>query len=229
MRAAVGLLCGLLACFFMAGTALADPIDLWENFPDTQGDNSFWALSLPWNNTGEGSYIKMDDMGAYMFGTANETVANVPYIYRGDDPRIRMYPSADGGANGTGLEYANPIYTYKVLEAGTGMVDITGTFEKGGTGDTHVFVKHNTEFLWNHTFMFSDPVGTQANFTLSDVMLNVKDEIYFGVGCGGSQKNFNDLTFLSGRINAVPEPVSCVLFLVGAGVFGAAARKRRKV
>jgi hypothetical protein len=210
----------------LAGVAMAAPIDLWESFPDAQGGNHFYALALLFNNTGEGSYRRLDDLGPYSFGTLNETVMNVPFIIRGQDPWIQMYPASNGGTNGTGLGYENPIYTYKVPTAGT--YNITGTYQKAGTGDTYVFVKHNTEFLWNHTFSLADANGTQASFALANVHLGVNDEVYYGVGSAASKKNIGDLTFLNGKINLVPEPISSVLFLVGAGVFGAAARRNRR-
>jgi hypothetical protein len=223
MKSVMLFLCLLSCCLFLSGRVFADTTDLWESFPDNQGQNHFFALALPWNNTGEGSYRQMDDFGAYMWGTSNSTV---PYIYRDADPWVEMYPSSDGGVNGTGLKYENAIYTYKVPAAG--VVDITGAFKKGEIGDAYVFVKHNTNFLWNHTFSSLDAAEVEVNFNVLNESINVGDELYFGVGCGVSGKNIGDLTFLRGQINAVPEPVSCALFLLGAGALAGARRRRRK-
>ncbi|MDD5774640.1 MAG: PEP-CTERM sorting domain-containing protein [Candidatus Omnitrophica bacterium] len=218
---------GMCACLFIAGAALADPIDLWEQFPDTQGDNDFFALALPWNNTGEGSYRWMDDLGYKQFGTLNETDMNIPFIKQSESEWIFMHPAAaESSGNGTGLIYESAIYTYKVPVAG--VYDISGTFEKAGANDTYVFVKHNREFIWNNTFLAATPTGTQASFNLLGQTLAQGDEIYYGVGCGLSQKDFGDLTYLKGQINLVPEPVSSALFLLGGGVILGVGRIRRK-
>lgn len=169
----------------------------------------------------------MDDLGYKQFGTVNETDMNVPFIKQGESEWIYMHPAAsESSGNGTGLIYEGAIYTYKVPTAG--VYDISGTFQKAGVNDTFVFVKHNREFIWNNTFPASTPTGTQASFNLLGQTLAQGDEVYYGVNCGPSQKDFGDLTYLKGQINLVPEPVSCVLFLLGGGVILAAGRSRRR-
>lgn len=228
MRSTAVLVCGVALCALCAGAVWADPVDLWEDFPDAQGQYHFFALALPWVNTGEGSYVRMDDLGAYSFGTLAEEDWNVPFIKRGELPWIQMHPAAaQSEGKGTGLDYVNAIYTYKVPEAG--LFNVEGVFAKGDSGDTYVFVKHNRDFLWSHSFSAADAIGAEASFSLLNEQLNVDDEVYFGVGCGASHEDFGDTTFLRGTITAAPEPVSSVLFLLGAGGLAGARKLRRRI
>ena len=159
------------------GVVFAQTIDLWDSFPDSQGQNHLFAQALPWENEGEYSYRMLDDVGAYRFATTAETDLQVPYIYRGTDPWIEIYPAAaESSGKGTGLEYENAIFTYKVYDD-PGTYNISGVFQKGGTGDSYVFVKHNTEFLWSHTFLASDAVGTQASFDLAGEDFVIDDKL----------------------------------------------------
>lgn len=169
----------------------------------------------------------MDDLGYKQFGTVNETDLNIPFIKQGASEWIYMHPAAaQSSGNGTGLIYESAIYTYKVPVAG--VYDISGTFQKAGANDTYVFVKHNRDFIWNNTFLAATPTGTQASFNLENLTLATGDEIYYGVGCGPSLKDFGDLTYLKGQINLVPEPMAAMLFMVGAWVMGVVAQKRRR-
>ncbi len=72
-------------------------IGLWENFPDTQGDNGFFTYGYA-SVTDE--YRLLSDAGSYFFNRPEEGRWHNPNIWRSDEPFVFMNPS--GTASNTG-------------------------------------------------------------------------------------------------------------------------------
>ncbi len=75
---------------------------------------------------------------------------------------------------------------------------------------------------FNNDIIFSQAIsgGGTVQFVAPTTLYNVGDWLYFGVSSNGA--DYNDTTLLSGTFtsNAAPEPVSSLLFGVGAIAVG---------
>lgn len=192
-------------------SAFAMTIDLWSGFPDTQGQNNFWAYAY---NPNTNSYRQLADTGSYAFSTPGQSYL-IPLISRSTSPWIAMHPASNVGSI-YGTEYA--VLGYKASEAS--IFNLTGEFQALGGGLINVFVKKNGSLLWSTNI--SNLNG--AAFNVANIDMNANDFLYFGVSPAGT--DYYDTTILKGTMNVSPIPEPGTLMLLGTGLVGLLGFKR---
>jgi hypothetical protein len=216
----IGIAIVAMAFSVAAGDANAVTIDLWNSFPDSQGERNFYAYGYSYNG-----YRSLTDVGSYAFATPEQYLKwSLPALEKLTNQWIHMHPTA----------YYQCAYYFPPEDAvlawsvpTSGEVDLSGTFwDEGNGGGISVFVKKNTSTLWSSYVNYTQ----QSSFSLSDIQVNAGDKIYFHVNAGGGG-DISDWGRLKGQIDysPVPEPASFVLFGMGGLVAALIRRKGRKI
>lgn len=181
--------------YTMPAYANGTPIDLWQNFPDNQGDNGFFAYGYaPATN----KYWLLSDAGSFSFHRPEESMWNNPNIGRSNDPWIFFNPS--GTLRNTGSP-EDAVLAWVAPE--TRFYQINGSFHlnSASCNGTDVYIKRNNTTLWSS---YQAPGATQ-DFDTSNLLLNVNDTIYFGVNAHneGGFSECNDWAYLKGQIQVI--------------------------
>jgi hypothetical protein len=199
---------------FTCGVQAADAttVDLWDSFPDNQGDNGFRVYS---HNQFTNTSTLLGDSGPYIFGSWPPA----PYMGKYTDPWLVMHPRGQelGGTEGPVLEWTVPE---------TNMYDISGAFDPWQDGyPFEVYVASNNGGLWSA--IMND---TAQAFSLDNISLQAGDKLYFGMNLVaddlGRYYSANGTSLLRGEIeygpiSNVPEPITLSLLGIGvAGLFG---------
>jgi hypothetical protein len=201
---------------FLATPVFATVIDLWDSFPNAQGQNGFYAYG--YNGA---TYRQLTDSGDYWFNTPEQTPwwGGIPYMGRLGSPWIQMHPSSIPQCG----YYWGPedvVLGYDVSESAT--YDVSGQFWQRN-GYTKTYIKKNDTELW-YSYLYG---GGVADYNLNDISLVSGDKIYFGISAAGSDAN--DWGTLRGNISwepqVIPEPAS--LSLLGLGMLGLFFRRKK--
>ncbi len=200
--------------------SFAAPVDITAQFPDTQGQNGFYAQAY---NPDTGLFRLLVDTGSYKFETVDQPPYTLPYVSKVAG-NITFYPTV-GWRTGTvhGTEWA--VLSYLVQTSGE--YSIAGLFSNGNvygcTTIAQVFVNNNAA---SPLFTGNVDKNTQAAFNLTGVSLSAGDYLRFAVDAGTT--DLYDHTTLTGTITAtspIPEPASLAALVVG--VFGTLVGYRR--
>jgi hypothetical protein len=184
----------------------AATVDLFDSFPLHQGNNSLYAKTFDGS-----SYTDMGQFGYTAYGVA----LGYPFIYRwsGEQPWIGMHPEM---VNAT--DYKDAVLAYLVPADAT--LNVCGTFQNKDADDQITilsYVKQTGSATWGISDILH-PTNTSVDSWSFNFTRDFKkgDWLYFGLNADGCQNG--DFTYFKGKISAVPEPVSCALFLLGAPV-----------
>jgi hypothetical protein len=188
--------------------------DLWENFPDNQGDNNFYVYGRPY---GTSSYSLLSDAGSYAFNTPAEPNWHNPNVYRTTEPWIFLAPAGTLSNNG----YPDGVLAWVALESAS--CTLIGTFVclPGSRTGEYVYINQNEKEIWG-SYLAS---GATINFNVTGLSLNAGDNIYFGVNSwddGSGFSEYNDWAHLSGQILVEPLaiPLPPAVWLLGSGLLG---------
>ena len=180
----------------LAGGALSGPItvDLWTAFPDSQGQNGFFAYGY---QAGRATpYRALARTGDHAF-TTTENEYGIPLVVRWSSPWLHLHPS--GVARTYGPEHA--VLAWRVPQTNT--YNVSGQFNMPvdppfGGGDVDVYIRQNDTIIWGP--MTIQIIGTETfNF---QVFLQKNDLLYFGVDA--RTDDGADTTQLQGQISYVP-------------------------
>ncbi|MCF8152419.1 MAG: hypothetical protein K9J80_16890 [Sulfuritalea sp.] len=185
-------------------------VDVWEMFPNTQGENGFYALAY---NTSNGQYRELQDRGAYSFWTP-QTTWNRPQIDRFPNEDIRIESSGRRSSYG-GVEDA--VLSWMVPETNT--YEITGGFhvDGGSWNGVYTYVKAGDRLLW------AASLDGQTRWFDLEVDLDFGESILFGVNSinNNSFSEANDWSLLKAPVIAYdssPVPIPPTAFLFGSGL-----------
>jgi len=196
-------------------SAFAMTIDLWSGFPDTQGQNNFWAYAY---NPNTNSYRPLTDSGAYSFSTPGQGCL-VPLLYRDNNsPWIVMHPASYPG--GQGVIYSTEYAVLAYRATGASLFDLDVQFQSVISPLVNVFIKKNNSLLWSVNLSGSNG----AAFNVANIDMNANDFLYFGVSPAGT--DYYDTTILKGTMNVSPIPEPGTLMLLGTGLVGLLGFKR---
>jgi hypothetical protein len=196
-------------------SAFGMTVDLWNSFPDFQGQNSLYADAY---NPNTNSYRQLADTGTCAFGTPGQGFA-VPLLYKDSSNWIVMHPASNPGQGWTyGTEYA--VLAYKAT--GTSFFDLSGEFKAANNSPyINVFVKKNNSLLWSVNLWGYNG----ASYNLANIAMNAGDYLYFGVSPAGN--DYYDTTLFKGTMNINPIPEPGTLLLLGTGLVGLLGLKRK--
>ena len=181
-------------------------IDLWQSFPDTQGDNGFFAYGYA---AATNTYRLLSDCGNYHFCRPEEPTWKNPHVYKGAEPWVRIQPSGTRSNSGSPED---GVLAWDVPQAG--YYQFNGSFyisTASGNG-VDVYIRKNTGTLWSY---YLQPGATQ-NYNIAPLLLTAGDIIYFGSSAHNvtSFSELNDWPDVQGKIQMVAPP----------GVFGASLK-----
>jgi len=205
----------LTAMVLFASDAKAFTMNLWDAFPDTQGQNNLYAYAYDLYDQypDYGDYRLLSDNGAYSFITPTSSWS-IPYLTRDSvSPWIKTHPASVSGA-GTNED---AVLGYRSSESST--YNLSGAFAMLDIGSVRVYLKKNDSEIWSSIISNYGSVDFDYN-----VYLASGDMLYFGISANGMDAY--DSSQFRGVISSssVPEP-SC-LFLLGFGFLGLLFKKR---
>lgn len=183
--------------------AAGTTVDLYNQFPDAQGQNGFNAFRYNAGRMTPFQFLTRES--AYYFDTPGVNDYNIPLIRKLDSPWIAMHPSAL--VQGTIIEDA--VLAWKVPQTATYF--IKGQFAMQlpyGGGDVNVYIRTQT-ILWgpkNLSLVGSQPFHFKVNLPANEML-------FFGVAAG--QDDVCDTTLLTGQISTSgwPDPATSLLLL----------------
>lgn len=216
----------ILAVIFSYTPAFAGivTVNVWESFPDNQGDNGFFAYRYAPTT---GNYTLLQDTGSFWFQTP-QTQWDAPSMAKYGSPIIRMWASGTQSNTGTPedavLAWVAPEETsYQIM--GSWFAD-TGS----GSNGMDAYIKQNNTVLWSS---YLAPRTTHA-FNVTG-LLDIGDMIYFGVNAHNNN-SFSELNDGAALIGAqivyttaaagIPEPGTLGLFGLGLASLICLSRKR---
>lgn len=165
-------------------------VDLWEKFPNNQGENGFNAQAY---NVSAGTYRDLTRSGDYFFNTPDNPYYQIPKIFReGSSPWIQMWPAHEHAL--TTPEDA--VLRWTVPESNT--YSLSGAFDMVSAGSVKVYVKTNDTTIWEQNI----PVPGPGVFNLPNISLQKNDRIYFGVSADG--EDAGDVAKVRGQITYNP-------------------------
>lgn len=224
----------ILAIGFCLGplNAGATTVDLYNSFPDHQGDNGFYAYK---NDDTNYTLLVEHSTIQYYF---SDPGGSLPLVFKTTtSPWIAMQPDYTYNPN------PPPTYGYGEDAVLAWVVPETNTYHLSGSfwdqyftadSDIYVYIKQNSIVLFANTIAGSTPggipdwpYGTILNFDFT-VSLNASDILYFGVNPDGT--NSNDWGALSGTIEYTPcvIPLPGTLVLLGSGLLGLGVLRWRR-
>jgi hypothetical protein len=183
----------MLACFWQIQVVGAAPltVDLWEKFPNSQGENGFYAEAY---NFTAGTYRELTKSGDYYFNTPDNSYYQIPKVFReGFSPWIQMWPAHQHSL--TVPEDA--VLKWTVPESNT--YSLSGAFDLISAGTVKAYVKTNETIIWEHDFPAGPGTG---EFNLPNISLQGNDRLYFGVSAEGDDAG--DIAKVRGQITYNP-------------------------
>ena len=226
-KSVAGLIMGI---FFVCAVGIAQAttitIDVWEMFPDMQGENGFYALAY---NPSTQVYRELNDGGSEVFNTP-QTYWGAPAIRGSYNNFIRMWSS------GTNSNWGGPedaILAYVVPETTTYQISGSYFVNSASGNGMYTYVRDDSSMLWG-----ANLDGQTSAFDLS-VDLIAGDRIMFGVNSinNNSFSELNDGATLSNAMISyqdptslapVPEPGTMLHFGIGIAALAGARFKRKK-
>ncbi|NOZ67837.1 MAG: hypothetical protein GXP46_00985 [Deferribacteres bacterium] len=146
-------------------------IDLWQQFPDNQGDNGFYAYGYA---AATNTYWLLEDAGSYIFYRPQEYNWGNPKVYRKGGPWISLNPS--GNYSNSGYP-EDAVLAYVVPQ--TAYYQLNGAFwdAPGSWNGIDVYIKKDNIILWSSHLNSN----VYKYFNLAQTLFNAGDIIYFGV------------------------------------------------
>jgi hypothetical protein len=202
-------------------------VDLYDSFPDNQGDNGFSAYGYA---AATDTYSPLSDGGPYHFYRPEEGSWGNPHVFKDGyyvnwmgEGWIGLMPS--GTASNPG--YPEDATLAWAIPAGTTSYELMGTFYDypGSENGVDVYIKHNNTVLWSSHLLAGEAIG----FDVTSPMVNPGDILYFSVGAHHDRyfSELNDWGFLNARINVTPVPVPSAVLLGMLGLVTAGLRLRK--
>lgn len=201
-----------------ASNSYAITIDLWNSFPNSQGESGFYAYGYSYNG-----YRLLTDAGEHAFNTPEQSAKwNLPVVSQLSTYWIQLHPT---GTYQCAYYFPPEDAVLGWLVPQSGSIDLSGMFwDEGNGGGIAVFIKKNSSFLWSD-YAFYNQTKT---FDLDDIQVNKNDMIYFHVNSGAGG-DVSDWGRLKGQIDfsPVPEPATMVLFGIGSAAMIMIRRKKK--
>jgi Concanavalin A-like lectin/glucanases superfamily len=174
--------------------------DLWEKFPDNQGDNGFFAYGYA---AATNTYWLLSDCGSYSFCRPEEPRWGNPHVFKGSgtgcpwlgEPWVGIWPS--GTASNTGTP-EDGVLAWVVPE--TAYYQLNGSFFvcPQSLNGVDVYIKQNASTLWAS---YLSP-GAVQDFNVATLLLNAGETIYFGADAHNDMyfSEYNDWPYVKGQI-----------------------------
>jgi len=126
-------------------------IDLWQSFPDNQGDNGFFAYGYtPATNT----YRLLSDCGSYYFCRPEEPTWNNPHAFKSGgvngwlgEPWVGLFPS--GTVSNTGSP-EDAVLAWVVPNAAYYQVNGSFYVYPQSANGADLYIKQNKKILWSY-------------------------------------------------------------------------------
>ena len=157
----------ILAFCWMVQAAWAAPVtvDLREQFPNSQGENGFYAEAY---NISAGTYRQLTRSGDYFFNTPANPTYEIPKVYRDPSIRVQMRPAGDHPLTTP----EDSVLRWTVPESNTYFINVE--FAGISAGNFRVYVKTNDTIIGEH-----DIIGAQTwSFSCADIALQENDRIH---------------------------------------------------
>lgn len=230
-RLLIGLLVAGLLVFGVVAGLQAATINLYDDFPDYQGQNGLYVYA--YNGTTY-AQLQLTNLAGNLasYGTPHSNYYSIPLAststyYTGHTTAppyaagwIFMHP-ASGNYNAFNQE--DIVLGYQASQSD--LYNISGAFMLNGPSDDgiSVYIENGSSVIWSAGLSSE---GDQADFSINSVSLSAGDFLYFGIDANGN--DVSDWGHLQGVIStasSVPLP-GAVLFLA-PGLIAVAAIKRR--